>query len=78
MTIHQVRRLIRLHEKATRHSNEYKKLSGDMSAQSKALRHLDKADRLYFQVRTLIRDCASVATIPERNLPDAGFSARQY
>ena len=60
MTIHQVRRLIRLHEKATRHSNEYKKLSGDMSAQSKALGHLDKADRLYSQVRTLIRDCASV------------------
>jgi len=56
MTIHQVRRLIRLHEKATRHSNEYRRLSGDLSGQSKALRHLEKADRLYSQVRALIRD----------------------
>jgi hypothetical protein len=60
MTIHQVRRLIRLHEKATKHSDKYKRLAGDLSAQSKALGHLDKADRLYSQVRTLIRDCASV------------------
>jgi len=56
MPIHQVKRLIRLHEKATRHAKEYKRLSGDPSRQSNALRHLDKADRLYFQVRALIRD----------------------
>ena len=59
MTIHQVRRIIRLHEKATRHSNEYKKLLGDLGARAKALRHLEQADRLHFQVRGLIRDCAS-------------------
>ena len=58
MTIHQIRRLIRLHERATLHANEYRRLSGDLGAQSKARRHLEKADRLHLQVRSLIKDCA--------------------
>lgn len=56
MTIHKVRRLIRLHEKATRHLDEYKRLAGDLGAQSKALKHQEKAERLHSQVRALIRD----------------------
>jgi len=62
MTIHQVKRLIRLHEKATRHANEYKRLSGNLRAQEKAREHLEKAERLYSQVRTLIKECASLAS----------------
>ncbi|MFZ0930110.1 MAG: hypothetical protein WAN11_16005 [Syntrophobacteraceae bacterium] len=56
MTYRQIRRLVRLHEKATRHSENYKKLSRDRSAQSKALDHLMKAERLYRQVSGMIRD----------------------
>ena len=60
MNFYQISRLIRLHEKATRHSDEYKRLSEDLYAQSKAIRHLRKAEQFYSQVRGLIRDCASV------------------
>ena len=56
MTYCQICRLVRLHEKATRHSENYKKLSGDPSAQSKALDHLRKAERLYCQISGMIRD----------------------
>ena len=56
MTKHQVKRLIRLHEKATRHANEYKRLSRDLNEQSKALEHLEKAERLCSQVRAQIID----------------------
>ncbi|MGA2224756.1 MAG: hypothetical protein ABSH41_09975 [Syntrophobacteraceae bacterium] len=56
MSFHQIQRLIRLHEKAERHSNEYKRLLGDRSAQSKALRHLQKAELLYSQISGIIRD----------------------
>jgi hypothetical protein len=59
MNIHQVRRLIRLHEKAARHSDKYERLS-ELNAQSKALRHLRQAERFYSQIRGMIRDCASV------------------
>lgn len=44
MTYCQIRRLVRLHEKATQHARNYKKLSGDLGAQSKALYHLRKAE----------------------------------
>jgi hypothetical protein len=60
MTVHKIRRLIRLHEKAKHHTNQYKRLSGDLCAQGKALKHLDKAERLHCQVRSLIRDYTSV------------------
>lgn len=52
MTVHQMRRLIRLHEKASLHSNEYKRLSVEQSlgAQSEAIGHLRKAERIYSQV----------------------------
>ena len=77
MACHQMDRLIRLHKKAERHSNEYKRLLGDCSAQSKALWHLQKAERLYSQVSGLIRDFTStpagMAGIPR----DSGFPARQ-
>lgn len=60
MTYCQVRRLVRLHEKATRHSENYKKLSTDLSEQSKALDHLIKAERLYRQISGIIRNINSV------------------
>ena len=60
MSSYQIQRLARLHKRAERHTNEYKRLLGERSAQSKALWHLQKAERLYSQVRDLIRDCASV------------------
>lgn len=59
MTYCQIRRLVRLHEKATRHSESYKKLSSDLSAQSKALDHLRKSERFYRQVSGMIRDIGS-------------------
>ena len=43
MSSYQIHRLARLHKKAERHANEYKMLSGERSAQSKALWHLQKA-----------------------------------
>jgi len=59
MSYCQIRRLTRLHEKATRHSENYKKLSGDLGAQSKALDHLRKAEQLYCQISRTIRDINS-------------------
>jgi hypothetical protein len=53
---HHMDRLIRLHKEAEQHSSEYKRLLRDRSAQSKALWHLQKAERLYSQVSGLIRD----------------------
>jgi hypothetical protein len=55
MTCCQVHRLIRLHGKATRHSENYEKLSGDLSTQSKALDHLCKAELLYSQISGMTR-----------------------
>jgi hypothetical protein len=63
MTYCQVRRLVRLHEKATRHSENYKKLSTDPGEQSKALDHLMKAERLYRQISGIIRNINSQRTI---------------
>lgn len=77
MACHQIDRLIRLHEKAEWHSNEYKRLLRDCRAQSKALRHLQKAERLYSQVSGLIRDFTSTPAGMAGNLPDSGFPARQ-
>ncbi len=57
--ISSIRRLVHLHEKAMRHSENYKKLSGDRSAQSKALNHLRKAEQLYSQISGIIRDINS-------------------
>jgi len=37
-------------------SEDYKKLSGDLSAQSKALNHLRKAERLYREISGIIKD----------------------
>ncbi len=59
MTVHQARRLIRLYEKAELHAVAYRRLSMERSAQSKALRHLEKSERFYSQVRGLLRDCSS-------------------
>jgi hypothetical protein len=77
MACYQIERLIRLHKKAERHSNEYKRLLGDRSAQSKALWHLQKAERLYSQVSSLIRDFTLTPAGMAGNLPDSGFPARQ-
>ena len=63
MTYCQVRRLVRLHEKATRHSENYKKLSADLSEQPKALEHLMKAERLYRQISGIIRNINSQRNI---------------
>jgi hypothetical protein len=56
MTHSQIRRLIRLHQKAERHASEYKRLFSDCSAQSKALDHLRKAEQLYSRISDIIRD----------------------
>jgi len=77
MACHQMDRLIRLHKKAAQHSNEYRRLLGDRSTQSKALWHLQKAERLYSQVSGLIRDFTSTPADMAGNLPDSGFPARQ-
>jgi hypothetical protein len=77
MSSYQIHQLVRLHKKAERHSNEYKRLLGDLSAQSKALGHLQKAERLYYQVSCLIRDFASAPADPEWNPMDSGFPAYQ-
>ena len=53
MTVYQIRRLVGLHEKAERHANEYKKLSTDPNARSKAIWHKRKAEQLYSQVSGL-------------------------
>ena len=72
MACHHMDRLIRLHKEAERHSSEYRRLLGDRSAQSKALWHLQKAERLCSQVSALIRDFTSTPAAPG-NLPDSGF-----
>ena len=56
MTSSQIGRLVRLHAKAERRENAYKRLSLNRSAQSKGPEHLRKAERLYSQVSGLIRD----------------------
>jgi hypothetical protein len=58
MTLSQIKRLIRLQERAERHSDEYRRFSADLSRQSKALGHLRKAERLYGQIADLIREAA--------------------
>jgi hypothetical protein len=58
MSCDEMDRVIRIHKKAEEHSKEYGRLFGDGSAQSKALWHLQKAERLYSQVSGLIRDLA--------------------
>ena len=55
MTYSQIRRLVRLHEKATLHTKNYKKLSGDLGTQSKALNHLRKAEQLHSQISGIIQ-----------------------
>jgi hypothetical protein len=77
VNVSKMRQLIRLHQKAEWHSNEYKRLLSDCCAQSKALRHLQKAERLYSQVAGLIRDITSTPADMAGNLPDSGFTARQ-
>lgn len=56
MTSFQIKRLIRLDEKADRNWSEYRRFSTDPSTQSKALCHLRKAERLYSQISYIIRD----------------------
>jgi len=58
MSFYQIHRLVRLNEKAERHSNEYKRLSADLSTQGKALWHQRKAERLHPQILGIIRDFA--------------------
>ena len=62
MTIYHVRRLVRLNQKAERHATEYKKLSGDPSALSKALWHQRKSEQFYSQVSGLIRGFTPATT----------------
>lgn len=62
MTEYQIKRLVRIHQRAEQHAEAYNRLSVDLGAQWKAHRHQQKAERLYSQVRAIIRDCASVAT----------------
>ena len=72
MTYTQVRRLVRLHEKAEWHTNGYKRLLQIRSARSRAYWHLQKAEQLYSQISRLIRDSISVRANSDGNLPDSG------
>lgn len=63
MTSRKVSRLVLLHERAKRHYASYKKLSGDLSAQSKALDHLREAERLYCQISGIMRDINSAQAL---------------
>jgi len=63
MTCRKVRRLVLLHEKAKRHYAKYKELPRDLSAQSKALDHLRKAERLYREISGIIRDISSAQAL---------------
>ena len=56
MASYQVGDLIRLHERAQRHANEYRVLCKDQSTEMQALEHLKKAERLYFKISAIIRD----------------------
>ena len=56
MTSYHIKQLICLHKKATWHRENYKKLSGDPSAQSKALDHKWEAERIYSRISSIIRD----------------------
>ena len=60
MTYYQIKRVIHLHERVQRHLTQYGRFSTDLSTQSKALRHLRKAARLYSQILGMIRDSASI------------------
>lgn len=71
MTCPTMDRLIRLHRRAERHSNEYRKILRDCGAQPEALRHLHKAERLYSQVSSLIK-CFTSTQAEEGNLSDTG------
>jgi len=62
MTPYQIKRLIQLHQRAQQHADAYHRLSTDLRAQGEARRHRQKAERLYSQVRAIIRDCAAVAS----------------
>jgi hypothetical protein len=75
MTLIQIRRLIRLQERAERHSNEYKRFSGDLSRQSKALDHLRKAERLYSQIANLIRESTAMNVGAEEEDSGAWFTS---
>jgi hypothetical protein len=75
MTYCQIRRLVHLHKKATRHWENYNNLSRGQSGQSKALDHLMKADRLYHHISGMIRDISSAQVwIEEEKSP--GFQFR--
>jgi len=78
MTYCQIRRLVRLHKKATKHWDNYKKLSGDQSGQPKALDHLMKADRLNRQISGMIRDISSAQVwIKDEKSPGFQFRSSQ-
>jgi hypothetical protein len=70
MTFSQIKRLIRLHEKAEKHSSEYKVFSAIKGTQSKALFHLNKAERLYSEISHIIKNSTPVSVdYGEENLP---------
>ncbi len=60
MTFSQIKRLIRLNEKAEKHSIEYRRFSAIQGTQSKALLHLQKAERLYSQISYIIKDSTAI------------------
>jgi hypothetical protein len=60
MTSIQIKRLIRVHERAEWHIKEYLRFSTDPSTESKALSHLRKAARLHSQISGIISDSASI------------------
>jgi hypothetical protein len=55
MTYSEIRRLLRLHERAQQHACESKKLAGNPGSQSKALWHMKRSQALCLQVSAMIR-----------------------
>ena len=76
MTIYHIRRLVRLHQKAERHENEYKKLLRDPISLSKAFRHKQKSEQLYSQVSGLIRNFAPADACTGLDLPYCSSAER--
>lgn len=61
MTVDCARRLIRLYKMAEWNLEEFKKLSGDPKTQSKAVRHLQEAEKLLNHISGLSVECAKDA-----------------
>lgn len=71
MGTHQkITQLLRLHDSAEYHSNEYKRLLGSRGKESKARCHLLKAEQLHSRISCFIRDFARFGPESGGKFPD--------